>query len=107
MVLLQHQMRGYTNLNPSKRQQKAIPLGLLQKMTRRLSKVPGLIAYHEITILAYFFAMQSCEYLKTPGKCCTNPALRMGNLVFRIKKEKDCAARRPKFTHGRNHHDHL
>jgi hypothetical protein len=30
-VLLRHQIRGYSNLDPSKRQQKAIPLKLLQK----------------------------------------------------------------------------
>jgi hypothetical protein len=85
-VLLRHQIRGYTNLDPSKRQQKAIPLKLLQKMTQRQSKVPGLIAYHELTILAYFFAMRSCEYLKTPGERRTNP-LRLRNLVFRTKNK--------------------
>jgi hypothetical protein len=51
-------------------------------MTTRQCSEPGLIAFHELTILAYFFAMRSCEYLKTTGERRTEP-LRRKNFVFR------------------------
>ena len=79
--ILQHQLRGYRNTDPSSRQQKPIPLALLQKMVTRPCSDPGLIAFHQLTIFAFFFAMRSCEYLKTTGDRRTNP-LRMEHLVF-------------------------
>ena len=80
--ILQRQIRGYRNTDPATRQQKPIPLELLEKMVTRSCTDPGLIAFHQLTIFAFFFAMQSCEYLKTKGERRTNP-LRMEHLVFR------------------------
>ena len=80
--ILQRQIRGYRNTDPATRQQKPIPLKLLEKMVTRSCKDPGLIAFHQLTIFAFFFAMRSCEYLKTTGERRTNP-LRMEHLVFR------------------------
>jgi hypothetical protein len=81
-LLLRHQLRGYKNLDPSSKGQKPIPLNLLQEMVHRKSSDPGLIAYHQLTIVAYFFAMRSCEYLQTSGEKRTHP-LRVRNFVFR------------------------
>ena len=53
-------------------------------MTQRACKDPGLIAYHQLTILAYFFAMRSCEYLRTSGDRRTKP-IRLRNMIFRTK----------------------
>ena len=72
--LLHQQFRGYTNNDPSSKPQKAIPLKLLQEMVQRPCSDPGLIAYHQLTILAFFFAMRSCEYLKTTGERRTIPS---------------------------------
>ena len=51
-------------------------------MIKRPCTEPGLIAFHELTVLAYFFAMRSCEFLKTTGERRTEP-LRRRNFVFR------------------------
>ena len=80
--ILQRQIKGYRNTDPSTRQQRPIPLELLEKMVRRPCTEPGLIAFHQLTIFAFFFAMRSCEYLKTTGERRTNP-LRLEHLVFR------------------------
>ena len=55
-------------------------------MVQRPCSDPGLIAYHQLTILAFFFAMRSCEYLKTTGERRTQ-SLRLRNLVFRRKNK--------------------
>ena len=83
--LLYRQFRGCTNNNPSPKLQKAIPLKLLQEMVQRPCSDPGLIAYHQLTILAFFFAMRSCEYLKTTRRRTQSLCLR--NLVFRRKNK--------------------
>jgi hypothetical protein len=42
-----------------------------------------MIAYHQLILLAFFFAMRPCEYHKTPkGELRTKP-LRLGNIAFR------------------------
>ena len=61
-LLLQRQYKGYTNKDPSGKQQKPIPISLLREMTERDTKDPGLIAFHQLIMLAVFFAMRSCEY---------------------------------------------
>jgi hypothetical protein len=51
-------------------------------MITRQCDEPGLIVFHELTILAYFFAMRSCEYLLTTGERRTQPFWRR-NFAFR------------------------
>jgi hypothetical protein len=80
--LLRRQLKGYTNLDPASKGQKPIPLHLLTEMINRPCSEPGLIVFHELTILAYFFAMRSCEYLLTTGERRTQP-LRRRNFSFR------------------------
>ena len=83
-LLLRHQIRGYTNNDPAAKPQKAIPLHLIRKMVTRRCSDPGLIAYHQLTIFACFFAMRSCEYLLVKGERRTHP-IRLRNIVFRKK----------------------
>ena len=80
--LLRYQLRGYTNNDPSTRQQKPIPIILIRQMISRRCSDPGLVAFHELINLAFFFAMRSCEYLETDGERRTEP-IRKRNLVFR------------------------
>jgi hypothetical protein len=80
--LLQRQYKGYRNNDPSCKHQKAIPVSLIQQMIQRAVTDPGLIAFHQLTIFAFFFAMRSCEYLKVSGTRRTHP-LRLRNLTFR------------------------
>jgi hypothetical protein len=80
--LLRRQLKGYANNDPASKGQKPIPLDLINKMITRQSLEPGLIVFHELTLLAFFFAMRSCEYLKTTGERRTEP-LRRRNFVFR------------------------
>ena len=49
-------------------------------MVQRPCLDPGLITYHQLIILASFFAMRSCEYLKMTGEQGTQ-SLRLRNLV--------------------------
>jgi hypothetical protein len=51
-------------------------------MIQRNLSDPGLQTFHELTRLAFFFAMRSCEYLKVTSDRRTHP-LRLRNLVFR------------------------
>jgi hypothetical protein len=80
--LLQRQYKGYRNNDPACKHQKAIPLCLIHQMIQRNLSDPGLQTFHELTLLAFFFAMRSCEYLKVTGDRRTHP-LRLRNLVFR------------------------
>ena len=58
--LLQHQLKGYKNNDPSMRQQKPIPVELIRMMIDRETNDPGgLQAFHELVHLAFFFAMRS------------------------------------------------
>jgi hypothetical protein len=57
-------------------------------MTSRKTKDPGLIAFYQLIMLAFFFAMRSCEYLKLPkGSDRRTKTLRVKNLVFRKNKK--------------------
>jgi len=55
---------------------------LIKKMITRPCSDPGLIAFHELINFAFFFAMRSCEYLKTKEEKRTHP-IRLRNMVFR------------------------
>ena len=66
-VFLHYQLRGYANNDPSTKPQKPIPLCLIKQMISRGCSDPGLMAFHELVRLAFFFAMRSCEYLVTTG----------------------------------------
>jgi hypothetical protein len=83
-LLLQRQYKGYTNKDPSTKQQKPIPITLLREMTGRDTKDTGLIAFHQLIMLAVFFAMRSCEYfyMERGGDRRTKP-LALKSFTFR------------------------
>jgi hypothetical protein len=57
-------------------------------MIRRQTTDPGLLAFHQLMLLAFFFAMRSCEYLKLPkGSERRTKTLCVGNLVFRRQNQ--------------------
>ena len=80
--LLQRQLRGYKNLDPGEKHQKAIPLAVLEAMCKRVTNVHALRVFHELTMLAFFFAMRSCEYLHVTGKKRRTLPLRKRNIIF-------------------------
>ena len=62
--IIQEQLRGYRNQDGSRRKQKALPMMVLRKMME-LSSSERDLAVTWLLIGAIFFAMISCEYLKT------------------------------------------
>ena len=62
--ILQEQFRGYRNRDGSRRKQKALPMMVLRKMMELASSDRDK-AITWLLIGATFFAMRSCEYLKT------------------------------------------
>lgn len=83
--ILQRQFKGYENNNPAEKPQKALPFELIQCMTQRWSKDPMKIRFHILILVAFFFAMRSCEYLRVSGSCRTQP-IHLCNIVFRDYK---------------------
>ncbi len=80
--LLHRQFRDYKNADPKEKQQKAIPACVIAKIAKRnLTELQRAIS--QLTILAFFFAMHSCEYVKVPQqeKQCTE-ILCLQNLCF-------------------------
>jgi hypothetical protein len=79
--ILRRQLQGYKNEDPSEQPQKAIPFGLLQKIITMPTKNHMRRRFQLLTHMAFFFAMRSCEYLKTSGSRRTK-ALRMCDITF-------------------------
>jgi hypothetical protein len=80
--LLHRQFRAYKNADPKEKQQKAIPACVIAEIAKlKLTELQRAIS--QLTILAFFFAMRSCEYFKVPQqkKRCTD-ILRLRNLCF-------------------------
>ena len=61
--LLQRQYRAYRNEDPNKKQQKALPIGVLRELAK-LKCTESQRAILQLAIGGFFFAMRSCEYLK-------------------------------------------
>ena len=57
-------------------------------MIQRPTTSPLQIAFHQLALIAYFFAMRSCEYLKTSGDDRKTKPLRLRNLVFRDRRNR-------------------
>ena len=62
--LIQEQLRGYKNEDGKRKKQKALPLSVLRKM-KNLASTTLEEACSWLLIGALFFAMRSCEYIKT------------------------------------------
>ena len=80
--ILQQQCRAFKNADPKEKQQKAIPACVIAKIAKR--KLTELqCATSQLTILAFFFAMRSCEYVKvTQQEKRRTEILRLRNLRF-------------------------
>ena len=61
--LLLQQLKGYTNLDGNEIQQKATPL-LIRKLAEN-KPTDNNLAAGQLGVVAFFFAMRSCEYLTT------------------------------------------
>jgi hypothetical protein len=85
--LLQRQFRAYRNEDPSEKHQKAIPFDLISAMCRRAESNPLFIRFHLLTMVAFFFAMRSCEYLNVSGSRRTRP-IRLCDIVFLTKQNR-------------------
>ena len=70
---LSQQLKGYKNLDSNTKPQKAIPLSIITQLHTSTTTTENL-AIAQLCTGAFFFAMQSCEYL-----------LRLRNLSFRTK----------------------
>ena len=83
--MLQQVYRGYKNLDPPTKQQKAIPVSVLRKMynlAKLIQNAPQ-IARAELACLAFFFCMRSCEYSKTVAdESKRTKTLTIGNARF-------------------------
>ena len=61
--ILHRQFRAFKNANPKEKQQKAIPACVIAKIAKqKLTELQRAIL--QLTILAFFFAMHSCKYVK-------------------------------------------
>ena len=84
--ILQEQLRGYRNLDGATIKQKALPLSAIRKFLE-LATTEKDSALAWLFIGATFFAMRSCEYLKTNRNESIKRTriVRIGNIIF--KKE--------------------
>jgi hypothetical protein len=82
--LIQEQLRAYRNQDGSRAKQKALPMKVLRKMYE-LASTPWDMAVTHLLIGAIFFAMRSCEYLKTSARESNKRTkiLRLRNLIFK------------------------
>jgi hypothetical protein len=83
--LLRRQLQGYRNQDPGEKFQKCIPLVLWEKYITQPTTSPYFAALQQLTTLAFFFAMRSCEYLliKSDAHERRTKPLRLRNLQFR------------------------
>lgn len=81
--LLLRQFRGYTNRDPGTKHQKALSIDLIRAMVSRPTEnKPAQLAFQQLYLLGFFFAMRSCENFRVKGERRTHP-IRLRNLVFR------------------------
>ena len=81
--LLQEQMRGYRNQDGSKMKQKALPMSVLRKF-HSIAVSSRDKALAQLMIGAIFFAMRSCEYLKTSAEPTKRTKIvRVGKILFK------------------------
>ena len=80
--LLSRLYRAFKNKDPREKQQKATPPCVIVKIIK--IQVSDLhIAISQLAVIAFFFAMRSCEYLKVPqSKKRRNDGLRLKSLRF-------------------------
>ena len=65
-VFLSRQLAGYVDADPSKKQEKALPLSVFRTLLKN-NFTPLDIALGQLATGAFFFGMRSCEYLTVKG----------------------------------------
>jgi hypothetical protein len=83
---LSRQLRGYANLDPATKGQKALTPRLLRAMAQ-INDGAEAIATHHLLRGAFFFGMRFCEYLEVQGPRRTK-RLCLKNIRFFIKNDK-------------------
>jgi hypothetical protein len=80
--ILHQQFRAFKNADKKEKQQKAIPTCIIPEIAKRnLTELQHAIS--QLTILAFFFAMRSCKYVKVQQhKKQRTEILRLRNLPF-------------------------
>jgi hypothetical protein len=85
------QIKGCENNDPGTQHQQCIPFDVLMSMVSRKSSSPLMITFHQLIILAFFFALRSCEYLcvdnshwkaNTKSKARRTLPLQLSSFVF-------------------------
>ena len=86
--LLLRQFRAFRNDDPNPKQQKAIPVCVLSEIAlKRATETQKAIS--QLSIVAFFYAMRSCEYLKVPqAEKRRTDVLRLRNVRF-FKKGRE------------------
>ena len=79
--LLKLQLQGYKSVDPGVRQQQALKAGFIRQCYHRAT-TPRQRAIATLIIIAYFFAMRSCEFSVTSGTRKTKP-IHLGGIVFK------------------------
>ncbi len=82
--ILQRQLRGYSNTDPGEKPQQALSADVIEKLYD-MSTLPADIIKANLLIVAFFFAMRSCEYSTVSGTCRTK-IIRLGGIRFYIGK---------------------
>jgi hypothetical protein len=83
---LRRQLKGYGNLDPATKGQKAITPGILRALTK-FNDCEEAITTHQLYRGAFFFAMRSCEYMETVGERRTKK-LRLRNFRFFYRRRE-------------------
>ncbi len=80
--ILHRQFRAFKNADPKEKQQQAIPACIIAKIAK-WNLTESQCAILQLTILAFFFAMHSCEYVKVQQhEKRRTEILRLRNLRF-------------------------
>jgi hypothetical protein len=85
--LLQQQFAGYKRTDPPEKQQKAAP-GIVVRTVAKNRGTNRAEAVAQLVVIAFYFAMRSCEYLKVPkaNDKRTKP-VRVGGIRFYLNGE--------------------
>jgi hypothetical protein len=80
-TILQKQIKGYTNRDPSVKPQKALPISVFHEMLKIQSTEADITCGH-LSAGALFYAMLSCEYVKVSGLERRTKKIRLQDIRF-------------------------
>ena len=94
--IIQQQLRGYRNTDRNAKQQKALPACIIRHLIHRQTSTEN-IAVGQLVTGAFFFAMRSCEYLKT-----NLPEEKRRTKIIRLKDLRFCTKGRARTLTDKN-----